>query len=172
MPKASLTYTSPSLARPATKSSWIFCCSAVSFLSGFFLALSGMVSPALKRTFSSRATSPGLSAATKDSAAGPTTSLGPSLTGLPKSSPKRTAQGLRLPSGSKAPSGRPRWLISTSLPPWSSTCLMLGSAARIRRSSVILPPFKGTLKSTRMSTVLPLTLMSARVLVAMVSASR
>ena len=61
--------------------------------------------------------------------------------------------------------------MSTSLPPWSMTCLMLGRAARMRRSSVIFPPFKGTLKSTRISTVLPLALMSEIVLVAMVAAS-
>ena len=40
--------------------------------------------------------------------------------------------------------------------PCSMAYLIVGSDARIRVSSLITPPFSGTLKSTRMKTRLPL----------------
>ena len=100
VPKASLTYTSPSLARPATKSSWVFCCSGVSFLSGFFLALSGMVSPAWKRTFSSSTTSPAFMRGHQRLGRRADDLVGAELDRLAQQLAQALGAGLRLPSGS------------------------------------------------------------------------
>jgi len=53
--------------------------------------------------------------------------------------------------------GRPRCDIRITEPPFSSTFLIVGIAARIRVSSVTSPfSLRGTLKSTRMIARLPL----------------
>src|SRR5271156_2378126 len=75
-----------------------------------------------------------------------------SVTSCPRSSASLTAHGSRLYLGSGPFLGRPRWLAHTSRPPRSSTCLMVGSASRMRESSVIVLPSSGTLKSTRKKT--------------------
>src|SRR5262245_57454284 len=60
------------------------------------------------------------------------------------------------PSSCGSALGRPRWLMTIADAPASSTCLIVGTAARIRRSFVMLPASSsGTLKSTRMRTRLP-----------------
>src|SRR5262245_46613980 len=53
------------------------------------------------------------------------------------------------------PSGRPRWLASTTFAPCERSVWIVGIAARIRESSVTLPSASGTLKSTRTKTRLP-----------------
>jgi hypothetical protein len=59
--------------------------------------------------------------------------------------------------GSGAPLGRPRWLAVTTVAPRSVNHSIVGSAARIRKSSVIRPSSSsGTLKSVRTNTRLPL----------------
>ena len=77
-------------------------------------------------------------------------------TSLPRSWPRHAAAGRRLNLASSGPPlGRPRWLIRINRPPRSITDLIDGSAMRTRRSSVTLPcSSSGTLKSTRISTVL------------------
>ncbi len=53
--------------------------------------------------------------------------------------------------------GRPKCDIRTTEPPFSSTFLIVGMAARMRVSSVISSfSFRGTLKSTRIIARLPL----------------
>ena len=60
------------------------------------------------------------------------------------------------------------WDMRMSLPPCSITYWIDGRAPTMRVSSLILPSFTGTLKSTRMRTRLPWTSTSRRVLVFMV----
>jgi len=113
--KGVMTYTSPSLAKPATKSSWVFCCSAVSFLSGSSWLVGHGLARVEAHVFQQRGLAR-LSDATRASAAGPMTSLGRAHR-LASSSPRRTAQGLRLPpdqrrrqagpGGSSAPACHP-----------------------------------------------------------------
>ena len=55
------------------------------------------------------------------------------------------------------PFGRPRWLAQTTVAPRSWSQVMVGSAARMRKSSVIRPSSSGTLKSVRTSTRRPST---------------
>ena len=57
---------------------------------------------------------------------------------------------------SKPSFGLPRWDIRIAFPPQEITFLIVGSAARILLLSVILKcSSKGTLKSTRIKTLLP-----------------
>src|SRR4029077_6211810 len=62
---------------------------------------------------------------------------------------------------STPPLGRPKWVTTTTRAPRSRSASMVGSAARMRRSSTMRPPSVGTLKSTRSSTLLPPTWMSS-----------
>ena len=87
-------------------------------------------SPASKRRFSSRST-PGASSARR----------------------RRTGSIEYLGSG--LPLGRPRWLHAVTCAPCSCSHVIVGSAARMRRSSVIRPSSSGTLKSARSSTRWP-----------------
>ena len=119
-----------------------------------------MVSPASKRTFSSRSSSPGFSAAALAFASPPTTSLA-IATGLPSSSLRRAATGARENSGFTSPFGRPRWEQRMTAALWSSRYLMVGRAATMRLSEVMTPSLSGTLKSQRTSTFLPFTSMSS-----------
>jgi len=64
----------------------------------------------------------------------------------------RSATGRRRMLSWTLPSGRPRWLARMTIAPWASSALIVGSAATIRLSSVILPSSSGTLKSTRTKT--------------------
>ena len=92
-------------------------------------------SPASKRRFSSSST-PGASSARRGPAPGPSSTLGSGL-----------------------PLGRPRWLHAHDRRPLAlhAARSMVGSAARMRRSSVIRPsPSSGTLKSVRTRTRLAL----------------
>ena len=66
-------------------------------------------------------------------------------------------------SSKPSPLGRPRWLMSTTRAPSSMSFWIVGSAARMRVSSVTTPSLTGTLKSTRTRTRLPFTLMSSTV---------
>ena len=63
--------------------------------------------------------------------------------------------------------GRPRWDTRITLAPCSTSNLIVGSAATIRESSLIMPSLRGTLKSQRTKTRLPERLTSLMVLVAM-----
>src|SRR5262245_3489292 len=76
-------------------------------------------------------------------------------TGLPTSSESLVATGFKVYFGSGLPLGRPRCEARISRPPFSMTCLIDGSDALMRVSSVILPSEVGTLKSTRIKTRLP-----------------
>src|SRR5207248_2103590 len=144
VPNASFTYTS---AYDAS-----FCASVGSFFS----------SPGSNRTFSSIDTPPGARAATVASADGPTTSFA-HATDTPRISLKRFATGASPRSSTTFPSGRPRCETSMILALCSTRYSIVGSAARMRVSSRILPFSSGTLKSTRTSTRLPSTSMSRTV---------
>jgi len=63
---------------------------------------------------------------------------------------------------------RPRCENTIAFPPWESTYLIVGNASTILFSSLISPFFNGTLKSTRINTFLPLTLMSLIVFFAII----
>src|SRR5690625_2673693 len=76
-------------------------------------------------------------------------------TSWPNSSPRREETGLREYLSSGAPWGRPRWEITTTRAPASTSRVRVGRAARIRPSSVIVEPSSGTLRSARTSTRLP-----------------
>src|SRR5512137_1264463 len=74
------------------------------------------------------------------------------------SSASRFAAGARLIFGSGLPLGRPRWEAMMRRAPRSSSQSIVGSEALIRLSSRIAPlSSRGTLKSTRRKTRLPLT---------------
>jgi hypothetical protein len=117
-----------------------------------------LASRASKRTFSSRATSPGCSAATVALADSPVTSEA-SFTSVPSSSPSRLATGAREPDSSNpTPFGRPRWATQTTFAPDPVRALIVGRLATMRPSSVMTPEpslASGTLKSALSSTVLP-----------------
>ena len=103
-------------------------------------------------------------AATAAFAFSPTTASSPAkVTGLPRSSASRTATGARLNFSSGPFLGLPRWLHRITLPPFSISFLMVGSAATMRLSLVMTPSFMGTLKSQRTSTRLPRTSSSSTV---------
>ena len=71
------------------------------------------------------------------------------------SSPSRRATGSSEYFASGLPFGRPRCDSSTTRAPRSSSAWIVGSAARMRVSSVTRPLSSGTLKSTRTSARLP-----------------
>ena len=58
-------------------------------------------------------------------------------------------------SGTRLPSGRPKWLSTITLAPLSASSFEVGAARSMRVASVTLPFFIGTLRSTRTSTRLP-----------------
>jgi len=91
---------------------------------------------------------------TTAAACGPTQSVA-KTTGLTRREARCSATGFRLNSGFGLPFGRPRWDARMTVARCSSAYLIVGKAARIRVSSVILPCSIGTLKSTRMKTRLP-----------------
>ncbi len=134
-PKASSTYTSASSASD--------CASEGSFL----------VSPGSYRTFSSSSKSPSPRAFTASETSAPTTA-GATETGAPRSSPSRAPTGASDSDGSRS-FGRPRCETSTIRAPRRRSSSIVGSAARIRRSSATAPFSSGTLKSTLTSTRLP-----------------
>src|SRR5690606_26786777 len=57
--------------------------------------------------------------------------------------------------GFGSPSGRPRWLIRTTLAPLFRAYSTEGSAATMRALFVMAPSLSGTLKSTRIRTRFP-----------------
>jgi hypothetical protein len=95
-------------------------------------------SAGLKRTFSSRTTSPSASAATAAWALSPTVSPA-RVTGWPEQlTEPLAATGAREYFSSTAPLGRPRWAHTTTRAPASVRALMVGTEPRIRPSSVIV----------------------------------
>mmetsp|Transcript_18058 Transcript_18058/g.56237 ORF Transcript_18058/g.56237 Transcript_18058/m.56237 type:complete len:263 (+) Transcript_18058:264-1052(+) len=157
VPKASETYTSPSLAREARKAATL-AGSALSFSPDSVVALPS--SSMWKRRFSSRITEPSAGAAHAASTSSPTQSER-KVIGLPSSFSSSPATGLSENLSTREPSGRPRCDMSTTdLAPESRQCLIVGRAPSMRAVLVILlGSFLscGTLKSTRMSTRLPFT---------------
>ena len=114
--------------------------------------------------FSSKRTSPGFSACALAVTSAPVTAPA-NLTSLPSSSAKRTATGASDNSGFASPFGRPRCAAITRLAPLAIKVLIVGSEARMRPSSVILPSFNGTFRSQRRKTRLPATSKLCSVLV-------
>ena len=112
------------------------------------------VSPGLNRRFSSSTTSPSCAASTAAWALSPTVSVA-KVTSRPSSSPSRAATGASEYFASGAPLGRPRWAHTTTRAPASDRALIVGTEARIRPSSVIVLPSRGTLRSDRTRTRLP-----------------
>ena len=94
-----------------------------------------------KRRFSSTSTSPGFSAGAAAVTAGPNDLVGGFLHWPAEQFTEAggTASILRSGRCSGSPSGRPRWLMAMTHAPASSRCLMVGSAARMRRSLVTSP---------------------------------
>ena len=91
-----------------------------------------------------------------------------SFTGRPSRPERWAATGARENFSSTTPSvGRPRCESRTTPAPLSSAMRMPGRAARIRLSLVMRPSFMGTLRSWRMTTVLPLHSMSCNSLMGM-----
>ena len=78
-------------------------------------------------------------------------------TGSPSSSAIRSATGRSDSSGTTRPFGRPRCEQTTTRAERSRRYLIVGSAARMRESSVIVVPSSGTFRSARTSTRLPST---------------
>src|ERR1035437_1044948 len=68
------------------------------------------------------------------------------------SSRRRATSGRRLIDSTGLPFGRPRCEHRMTLALWRNAYSMVGSVSRMRVSSEITPSFRGTLKSTRMST--------------------
>ena len=104
--------------------------------------------------FSSKSTSPALSDSAAVVTAGPVTSP-VNLTSRPSSSDKRCATGANESSGFASPFGRPKWAAITSAAPFSSNNSIVGSEALMRPSSLMIPSFKGTLRSQRRKTRFP-----------------
>ena len=86
-------------------------------------------------------TDPGARPAAMAAASSPTTS-GASGTSMPRISPRRVATGASEYFASGAPLGRPRWEQAMTAAPWASSQSMVGTAARMRRSSS-MPPAGG-----------------------------
>src|SRR5699024_1933749 len=107
-----------------------------------------------KRMFSSSSTCPSARSAAAALAPAPMVS-GARVTGAPSSSPRRSATGAREKAGSTVPFGRPRWAVTITFAPASVSRFSVGSAARMRPSSVMVVPSRGTLKSERTRTRLP-----------------
>ena len=76
-------------------------------------------------------------------------------TGLPSALASGSTSGLSDISGTRLPSGRPKWLSTITLAPFSASSFRVGAARSMRVASVTLPFFIGTLRSTRTSTRLP-----------------
>ena len=85
------------------------------------------------------------------------------VTGTPINSDRCAATGARRRPSTTAPSGRPRWDMSTTRAPCARRASIVGTAARIRVSSLIAPSCIGTLKSTLTSTRLSCASMSRMV---------
>src|ERR1035437_1081306 len=112
-------------------------------------ASSFFFSPLLKRQFSSSTALPG-------STSTPSSQSRTSGTSAPSRPDRCRATGASDSVSLHSPSfGRPKCEVSITRAPAPSAWRMPGSAARMRVSSVILPSFAGTLKSTRISTRLP-----------------
>ena len=124
---------------------------------GSFFSSSGW-----KRRFSRSSTSPGLAAATAASTSGPTQSA-THVTSAPSSSESLSPTGARRISSTTLPPGLPRCEHSTTTAPRSLRYSIVGSAPRMRESSLMRPSSNSTLKSTRTSTRLPATSMSRTV---------
>ena len=116
-----------------------------------------------KRRFSSSSTSPFLSARTASSAAAPMQSSA-KATGLPSALDNGSTSGFSDISGTRLPSGRPKWLSTTTLAPFSASSFRVGIARSMRVASVTWPFFIGTFKSTRTRTRFPETARSSMVL--------
>ena len=114
------------------------------------------VSAAEKRIFSSKRTSPLFKELAWAVTSEPITAPA-NLTSLPRSSAKRTATGASDNSGFASPFGLPKCAAITKLAPFAIKVLIVGSEARMRPSSVILPSFNGTFRSQRRNTRLPAT---------------
>ena len=123
-----------------------------------------------KRRFSSSSTSPAFSAFTAASASGPMQSSA-KATGLPIAVLSGSTSGLSDISGTRLPSGRPKWLSTMTLAPFSASSLSVGAARSMRVASVTLPFFIGTLRSTRTSTRLPWTRSESIVLKSLILSS-
>ena len=107
--------------------------------------------------FSSTRISPSFKAAALARASAPTVSSA-NETVASMSSPRRAAAGASVNFSSKpSPAGRPRWLIRMTFAPLDARYSIVGSAARMRVSSLTTPSLMGTLKSTRTMTRLPRT---------------
>ena len=85
-------------------------------------------------------------------------------TGLPSAWASGSTSGFSDISGTRLPSGRPKWLSTITLAPLSASSFRVGAARSMRVASVTLPFFIGTLRSTRTSTRLPDTLSESIVL--------
>lgn len=128
----------------------------ISALPASALAKSGSLafSLASKRVFSRRTACPGWSCARSAVALSPMVSSA-NATVAPRSSVRRAATGRSEYFSSGLSAGRPMCEQRTSLAPFSRRCLMDGSAAWMRVSSVISSEsLYGTLKSQRMRTSL------------------
>mmetsp|Transcript_19914 Transcript_19914/g.66985 ORF Transcript_19914/g.66985 Transcript_19914/m.66985 type:complete len:248 (+) Transcript_19914:1097-1840(+) len=157
VPKASFTYTSPSLARDARKAST----AAFSALTFSPLASTPLPSSSKwKRRFSRRITEPGAGEAQAASTSGPTQSER-KVTGFPRRPSRALATGAMEYFSTLLPSGRPRCdMRTTLLAPLSRQYLMVGRAPSMRAVLVILDGSAlscGTLKSTRITTRLSAT---------------
>ena len=141
VPNASFTKTSASSA---------YCLdSSVSFFS----------SPGLKRTFSSKITSPSFISAIAFSTSSPIDESS-FFTVFPRSSDNLSPAGVKRISSCTSPLGRPRWLAKITFAPAFVIYSIVGSAALMRVSSVTAPSSIGTLKSTRQNTRWPFNLIS------------
>src|SRR3984893_5167339 len=109
-----------------------------------------------KRRFSSSSTSPGFRVRTASSASGPMQSSA-KAPGLPSALTSGSTSGFNDISGTRLPSGRPKWLSTITLAPLAASSASVGAARSMRVASVTLPFFIGTLRSTRTSTRLPVT---------------
>ena len=146
-PKASITNTSSS-----TRSA-----SSLANASPFFVS-----SAPRKRVFSRTTISPSFISATAFFAFSPTTvSSLAKTTFVLTSSASLSAAALRENLSSGPFFGLPRCEQRTIFAPFSTNLLIVGSAAWILLSFVILPSFIGTLKSTRTRTFLPFTCKSS-----------
>ena len=84
----------------------------------------------------------------------------------------RGRPGAASTSGSAAPLGRPRWAQTMTFAPALDQRLIVGTDARMRPSSVIVSPSRGTLRSARTSTRRFREIVSLRTLVASSSVVR
>ena len=76
-------------------------------------------------------------------------------TGLPSALERGSTSGFSDISGTRLPSGRPKWLSTITLAPLAASSASVGTARSMRVASVTWPFFIGTLRSTRTSTRLP-----------------